>query len=401
MPFRWSLPLLLIFLTGGTLQYLGALSLTQSTALALAFFAHIFIIKRSWQSLRLEWPLIVFLLLVAAIQIKESPPLPYSLTYVFYILCTIISAVSGRIYAARAADHWQGARLARFAIAFLALQLVVCLAQATLTESFIASSRTAIGFEDAVFGTLYLQSDAALAAICELMVIIAFVLPYSPRRRLLVSTLAVAVVFLGHSKAAQVAILGVVGLMFFSAVSRRTGLHRNGFSILALFAAAAVVALSASVWTEQGLLFIQQAQDDFFRRDQWETASRFAPIGQIFSAGVDLFGSGPLTYYNPITKTWLYNSGFSTLYPLYIDYGLAGITLYFIYQLGLILRYSKGLLERLSFLLVLTSFTTFNFALTDVGFVFFFNYALVMVHQRRAGYANTEKLDAASARRLN
>ena len=383
MHLRWLPPLILVFLTGGLLQYTGILSLTQSTILALALFGHVFLIKRSWRSARIEWPLFVFLGIIASIQIARWPPLSYSITYVFYITCTIISAVSGRIYASKVSTGWPDKRLARVAYGFLALQVAICLFQAMFTDTFIALSRAPIGFEDAIFGTLYLQSDAALAAVGELMIIIAFVLPYSPKKRIAVAAMALLIVFLGNSKAAQIAITGVLALMILNALSSSVKLNRHGFGVLALAATIAVALLSASTWSDQAAAFIQQSQDDFFRRDEWETASRFAPIGQIFSSGVDLFGNGPLTYYNPITKAWLYNAGFSTLYPLYIDYGLAGFILYFGYQLGLIAKYSSGILERLSFMLVLTSFTAFNFALTDISFIFFFNFALMLVHQRR------------------
>lgn len=380
LPFRWPLPVALIYLIGGTLQYVGLISVTQCNILALVLLSHVFLFRSTWSRASLELPIIVFAAFVIITQLISSPPLENTLTYVYYLACTLIAAVAGRVYANRWIERSSFDKLFRFTTWFLLLQLLVTLLQASFTTTYVSMSRAAIGYEDAIFGTLFLQSDAALATVCELIIILAFVLPCRARVKYLLIGLALAVVFLGNSKAAQACILALTALLMVRSTARALRLTRNGLGILAIAAVLLCGALTFSLWFDQVSGFIQQTQDDYYRRDEWITASRFAPIGQIFSQGLSLFGDGPLTYYNPITKTWLYNAGFSTLYVLYIDYGLLGFCLYFGYQTYLVLKFSRGIIERACFFLVLASFTAFNFALSDLSFVFFFNFALALVH---------------------
>jgi hypothetical protein len=116
----------------------------------------------------------------------------------------------------------------------------------------------------------------------------------------------------------------------------------------------------------------------------------------------NFFGSGALTYYNPITKEWLYNSGFSTFYSLYIDFGVPGLIFYYLYQILLIAKLTRNYIEFTIFLCVLIMFTTFNFALTDLAFTFSFNVALYLNYLRgksmpRIYYKEIPPLSATSA----
>jgi len=383
LSFRWILPIILIYLAGGTIQYFGLASVTQCNILGLLLLMPIFLWRSSWRQAHLEWPIVIFILFVILFHLTKRPPLGNTLTYVYYLLCTLVAAVAGRAYSNRWYGRWPARRFFRFAKWFLVLQLCVTFVQANFTETYVQLARVPIGYEDAIFGTFFLQSDAALAAVCELLVILAFILPCSLRNRVQLTILALGVVFLGNSKAAQGSILTLILLFTLYAAAHSARLTKSGFGLLAVLAVMVYAALSFSLWSDHVTVFFQQAQDDYFRRDQWETASRFAPLGQIISQGIDIFGQGPLTYYNPIEKTWLYNSGFSTLYTLYIDFGLLGFSLYFLYQSSLIFKFAKSIRERLAFFLVLASFSSFNFALSDLSFVFFFNFALMEVYRLR------------------
>lgn len=391
MPIRWALPLLILYIGGGFLQYLGIISVTQSNVLVLALFSPVLLFRSSWRQARLESPLIIFMAFVVAIQVLRNPPLQNTFTYLYYILCTAIAALAGRVYATKWISELNLDKFFRVATWFLALQLCVTLVQASITETYIDLSRASIGFEDAIFGTFFLQSDAALAAACEFLLIAAFFLPCRTKTRVTLTALAIAVVFLGNSKAAQACILLLVAILATHAFSRLTRLNRSGLTLLLAIVGILAVFLTYSMWSEQLSAFIQQSQDDYSRREEWITASRFAPIGQIFSQGLDMFGQGPLTYYNPLTKAWLYNAGFSTLYALYIDFGLTGFLLYFSYQLYLIFRFTDGWADRACFLIVFSSFTAFNLALTDISFVFALNFTLMMIYKVRLQHRDSSQ----------
>lgn len=381
---RWLLPIIFLYVLAGSLQYIGILSATLCNFIVLFLFLHVFQFYSSWKALRLEWPLLFFIILIFLLHDYYGSPLSYTLTYFYYLMCTVIVAVSGRLYAERFFKNYSNKtseiffKISKY---FLFLQMVVTIIQSTFTQSYIDFSRASIGYEDAIFGTLFLQSDAALATVCELMILAVYILPSNFKDKFIITIMGIAVIFLGNSKAAQFVVLGLLAIIWLNFFFQKTRLYKYGFGFLIGVLVIFLGLVSYTSLSSYVFDFIQQAQYDYDRRDEWITAPRFAPIGEIFQLGVSWLGQGPLTYYNPINKTWLYNSGFSTIYVLYFDYGLLGFILYFSYQSFLIMKIGVNFVIKLFMFIVLLTYINFNFALTDISFIFIFNFVLFLIYK--------------------
>jgi hypothetical protein len=376
--FIWSLPIILIFAVGGLLQYVGLLSQTQSNWLALILFGHVFFRMSGWRQVRREILLVVFILYIVFDYFRHSAPAANTFTYVYYIICTIIAAASGRVYAERIASTIGIERFFRFAKWFLVAELIVVSFQRLFTEQFISLSKAPIGYVDAIFGTLFLQSDAALAASCEFLTISSLLLYCNARDRMFISGISLLIVFLLNSDTSKASILFVVILSAIYSLHASLRVGRVAFNALLVLAVISFFLIALNSFSGVFTDFFTQARGDYYHRDSWMYASRFSPLGQMFADGVDFLGGGALTYYNPITKEWLYNAGFSTFYSLYIDFGIPGLALYYAYQIVLVLRLTRNYLESAIFLCVLLLFSFFNFALTDLAFTFSFNLALYL-----------------------
>jgi hypothetical protein len=378
----WVLPILFIFIAGGSLQYIGLLSQTQSNWLALFLFSHVFLIRAGWMQFRYESLLIIFILITVLSYFQHDTPISYMLTYFYYIACTIIAAVAGRVYALRIASSITTESFFKVATYFLCLELIVVIFQKLFTEQFISLSQAPIGYIDAIFGTFFLQSDAALAAVCELLTISTFFLFCKVKDRFVIAVLSLAIIFLGNSSAAKFAIVLVLTLLLAHEVFIRLHINRYKLSIILAIGCACLILTIYSPLLRLLNNFFAQVTDEYYHREGWQTAARFSPLGQMLTERVNLFGYGALTYYNPITKQWLYNAGFSTIYSLYLDFGLAGLLSYNLYQFFLLIKLVRNYFEFAIFTCVFILFMTFNFALTDLTFVFSFNVILHLNYLR-------------------
>ncbi|MDG2520496.1 hypothetical protein P7B02_02995 [Caulobacter segnis] len=374
----WLAPILLIYFTGGLLQYAGLLSQTQSNWLALGLFGHVFLSRAAWYHVQVEAILAVLIVVIALSYLQHGTPLSNTITYLYYVLCTIVAAVAGRVYAMRLSASVSTGAFFKIIKIFLLIELSVVILQKSFTSQFIQYSQAPIGYIDAIFGTFFLQSDASLAAVCELIIVSTFFLYCRMVDRLIICALAVLIIFLGNSNAAKATSVLLFIPLFAYGFYRNLNASRYGFNIMLAFVVTAFVLVMYNPLSNFFADFFVRASSEFYRRESWESAARFSPLGQILSEGVSLFGQGALTYYNPITKAWLYNAGFSTIYSLYIDFGLAGLFVYVFYQLILVVKYTKNYLEFLVFVGVLASFMALNFALTDIAFIFSFNGALYL-----------------------
>jgi hypothetical protein len=104
--------------------------------------------------------------------------------------------------------------------------------------------------------------------------------------------------------------------------------------------------------------------------EKYSEASRYAPIASYIYDEKIFFGQGLLSYYNPISDSWLYYAGFSLLYSLYYDLGLIYILFFYFFVLK-ILSVESSLLSR-SRVTLFGSFLTLSivsFSLTDYAFL--------------------------------
>lgn len=378
----WMMPIIVIFFFGGFLQYIGLLSQTQTNWLALLLFGHVFVRSDSLKQIKYEALLFVFIVFIGLQSLSHGSPLSNTFTYIYYVACTIIAAIAGRVYASRIALAVSAKSFFNFAKIFLLIELAVVVVQRVFTDQFIGLSRAPIGYIDAIFGTMYLQSDAALAAVCELLTIASFLIQCRRGDRAIISVLSFMIVFLGNSNAAKIAIILIFVLLIIQNGYRSLYGSRYYLNILLVILAVPVALVAYSPLATLLSDFFAQALDEYYHRGAWVSAARFSPMGQVFAEGVSFFGQGALTYYNPITKEWLYNAGFSTIYSLYVDFGLVGLLLYLMYQFILVLKFTRNYIEFLIFASVFILFMILNFALTDLAFVFSYNLVLYLTYIR-------------------
>ncbi|HET7306609.1 MAG TPA: hypothetical protein VFK24_02175 [Gammaproteobacteria bacterium] len=383
----WWAPLTLLFLFGGAIQYLGLLTQTQTNVLVLALLLPVLPVKKALLEWRKEAVLFVFIAYMAILQLIHASPISYSATYVYYIACTIFAAVAGRAFCKPFLKRYSHEAYFRYAQYFLVLQVVVTTIQRFMAAEFVSGAHVHIGTIDAVFGTMYLQSDASLCVICLLITISFFSANASWRKKLMVTALSGVVVLNTNSSAGHIAYLSVVPFLLLSKLLNTRSERMAPFIVAGCGMGAAAIFYTLYNFDYIVAPFIHSLSTAFSTRYEYATADRLAPLGQMLSQDISFIGHGALTYYNPITKTWLYNAGFSTLYSLYIDAGLVAVMLYAIYYVKRISNFSAGLYFSVLIGICLTAYSMFNFTLSDLAFVFTLNFILQLQATKRAEFS--------------
>lgn len=387
----WGIPLLVLYVVGGIAQYFDVITATQCNVLVLLFF--FFLTKRRsfWRLARLEIPIVALVAYFIAMGTIYKTPVTQTAVYLYYSACMLLAAPAGRLLGRQVIERHRVRPFLRVVIWGIALELVVTALQRSYASALAAGAAADINSQDAVFGTLYMKSDAVLAG-CSLLAV--FVYAYISKRSsrlLMVSAMAACVIFLGGSKAMQGASLILLPAALAVHAYQHTSARRYKQIIIAtgILGALAAVPVVWSIVHEAVFQFAGTAAVEYARRDDFSTAGRFAPFGQLLHEGVMplLFGHGALTYYNPISKEWLYNSGFSTFNALSIDFGLVSIATFVIYEIRKITNITPSASIRLLFIGVWISFVVFNDILSNVEFIFAFNFSLALIarHSQRKG----------------
>ena len=379
----WPVPLLLLYVFGGAIQYLGWLTPTQCNMVVLAMFCGLLLRRKYWHTVRYEWPLLLLGVYFVVSGFARGTPTIATVVYLYYLVCALLAAPAGRLLAEELVEHHRTRATFHAVLAVLALELPIVALQHRYAATFAAHSVIRVGTVDAVFGTFPLNSDSVLAAGCALAVIGYSFISQRLRHIVTAACLASAIIFLGHSDAMQ----GIFALLlipvFISHLYRRTTLRRYRRVIMLLgllVALAALVIVSRSAYNGF-LAFRSLAASEYATRSNWISAGRFAPWGQFFDENALhlLFGHGALSYYNPLSKEWLYNSGFSTVYSLSIDFGLVALLAYAAYQVRVILAVSPYRLFAYFLIAVWVAFMAFNDVLPNVAFIFELNFTLSFV----------------------
>ena len=379
----WVISLPLLFVIGGAIQYVGLLSPTKCNVVVLFIFCFLLRYREFWRTARYEVPILLLAayFLVSGLA-SDTSPLATSV-YLYYSACLLLAAPAGRMFAKALVTHNRARIARRVILGCLALELPITALQHQYATVFAAHSAIRVGVIDAVFGTFPLNSDAVLAGCSIMAVLIYSYTSTNLRNVLLAACLAFAVIFLGHSKAIQgtyvLLLLPILGVNIY----RRTAIkkYRRILMLLGWLALVVVLALAARTMYGDWVQFRSMAAANYADRSDWITAARLAPFGQLFKSGLVhlLFGHGALTYYNPITKEWLYNAGFSTVYSLSLDFGLIGLLGYLVYQTRVIFMISPYRTFAFFLCAVWLAFIAFNDALPNVAFIFALNFTVSFV----------------------
>lgn len=380
----WLAPLLLLFVVGGAVQYAGLLSPTECDALTLLFFCALLRRRSFWRTAKLELafvPMVAYF--VVSGFVRGTALSSATAVYLYYSACLLLAAPAGRLLGQQLIERGRTGTVLLVIAGGLLLELPVTALQHIYAPAFAAHANVSLGAVDAVFGTFHLHSDATLAGCCLMA---ALVYAYATRRLgrlILVVCMAFGVIFLGHSDAMQGAAMVLLPTVLAVYAYQHTALHRYRRALILASALIVLIVLSTS-WR-----FIQSevhqlatlTTAEYIGRNDWITAGRLAPYGQLLHEGPEplLFGHGALTYYNPITKQWLYNAGFSTFYSLSIDFGLIALIAYIIYQVRIIFTISPRLSLAWLLFAIWFTFIVFNDVLSNVGFIFALNFTLSFV----------------------
>lgn len=379
----WLFPLLLLYVIGGTIQYLGLLTPTECNAITLLFFCMLLHRRSFWRVARYELPVAGLLVYFVISGMVRGTDVSATAVYVYYSACLMLAAPAGRLLGEELAGRGRVRMVQGVITGGLLVELSVTALQHLYPLVIATHSAVQIGAEDAVFGTLPLGSDVVLAG-CGLLAALAYAHTTVHFGRVVtIACMALGVVFLGHSKAMQGAATILVPAMLGAYLYGHTKMHRYRALMLASGVVAAPVVLFASWYLLRtaAIDFMATAASQYSDRANWVSAGRLAPYGQLLHEGTLplLFGHGALTYYNPISKHWLYNAGFSTVYELSVDFGLTALLIYVLYQAKTILSFPLRLFPKFFIIAIWATFIFFNDVLANVAFVFGLNITISFV----------------------
>jgi hypothetical protein len=373
-----ALALALLFLIGGGLQLMGLLSLTQSNYLVIALMVTYLLASPIRMGLsRSEAALLVLALYVALGPFVNGSTPINTVVYIYYLACPFISArFVERI--GKDSDVLRSQVVFRWIAAFLFLQLVAVLFQTTFTTQLIAVSATPITAVDVASGTFYIKSDNTLSAFCALAALMAVWYCERPLVRNLILILSLTAVTLANSKAFQQITPLLIAWAFLESRFFK-GRNLKVKIVLTAMLLALLLALFYQRILEELASFRLFLYEIYDYRLGGDRADRFAPLGEILNSPPSFFGMGALTYYNPITKEWYYNAGFSLFYSLYFDYGLWGLALALWYFLSLTIELGGKSMRSATLFGIFLVFFMFSPTITDLAFLTSFIGACMMV----------------------
>lgn len=377
------IPLFILFYFGGLLQYLGLISPTQTNIILILMLTPLLFKKSALNFFLKEYILFLLLIYSVIVGFYLSVSIVNIFVYIYYIFCVVFFSVFSRylcnyFYKQSGVDCLVEKSF-KFIKVFIITQFVFCLLESIFIDKVLAFAPFNMLLEDAVFGTMYLKSDSSLAAIIQILIIAFFIFNRNFKEKLFYSILGVGIIFFGGSKAAQAIIGFILAVLWFNFIYMELKMRKYGFNYLILMLSFACVCCFIYFFgIDLGKQFYEYTIDAYNSRFSWYSADRLAVFGQFFSEDIKIIGDGQLTYYNPMTQEWLYDSGFSSYYSLYIDLGVIGLIFYFIYYILRIYLAAKNFFIFLLFLLILMVYSAFSFALSDLAFVFVLNYTLFL-----------------------
>lgn len=361
--------LLFVFVGGFIPQLLGLLSLTASNFVVL-FFLLLFTAK-SFNSNKILHSTIAFLVvslytLIAGLIVGSS--ITSLIIYFYYLIATYIALKSARIAVDRRYLTQQS--VMKYLPLFLCIQIIVCLFQNILSVQISQFSKMPVAPVDVASGTFYLASDASLCFFCLISTIFVFATNQPQKTKYLILCLCIIIVSLTDSKAIQLIFLATSCILAFFDVASKIKSHRKIIATLSPFFLLGIALIAYENFSWVQILVQETLSEAYDKRFASIGASRLAPIGEMLYGENPFFGHGLLAYYNPIDKNWLYNSGSSLFYTIFIDSGLPAIFLFYSFFLYFIHQHEKRILFIALYFLAFFTFSFFNFALTDIGAMF-------------------------------
>lgn len=367
----WITFLSLLFLAGGALQHIELISPTQ-TNIALLAIGGIIITKNLKLPKTLTFGYISLLAYILILSLINHSTTAGVLVYIYYASCSLFALALGAKLS-RATNEKSSLEATKI---FLAVQAAATTIQSIATGSYFNRNQEI----DLISGTLFLNSDSTLVACATLLIIYVHHRKAPLLLKLTCLLMGLVIALNCHSKAGLATYLLVASTLLASQVVKR-----EIRAALYLTATLSLISISLSLYEEIVLGYISASNeliDQYNKTEPNERAGRLAPVGHLLSGDIKTFGEGYLTYYNPITKEWLYDSGFGTFYALSIDAGIITSVIYsliFLYFMNKNLRNINGALISLVFF----SYSFFNFSLSDMAFMFVLGFVSTQLSSRK------------------
>lgn len=285
------------------------------------------------------------------------------LVYFYYVLVLFSSMAFSYIICN--SDYFNKNSWSNVIIIFLIVQVLFAFLQYNYSDFFISISQVPIIKLDIVSGAFFIKSDATLVLVVNLLVMHLFVNNFSFALRCF-SIIALALIsFFADSKALQ--LLSIVNILFLIIVSvfsinKFSSYLRFYFFVISIFLILAVF----FIFKEDLFKVIDESLFEIYNsRFAGYGAHRLAGLSEFIYGDIGLFGEGLLTYQNPITSDWLYYSGHSAVYSLYMDTGLIGFSLFSLFFIYLIINLRLSYSCKIIIFLFLIAYSLFNFMITD------------------------------------
>lgn len=366
--------ILFTFGIGGTLQFLGILSNTITTAL-LTVLALIPVILHISTYLKVKFDLIhltlsLFGLLIIISGLWNGTNV---LLMTLYFLVIIVPYALHNLLTL----YLNQATLRKIMMVFIyigLLQLPVMLIQSIVAKTAIKFSARPIAYYDFKFGTFFLANDHALSFF--VVGLITFIL-FNPNSQQIIKNKNFTLVwlcitvFLSNSKISYLILILVLGIYFIRYITVKQIIYGLIFSFLSI---GIVMSTSIRHVMEQNLTGIY----DNFNRERTISDSR-----KIYKAGLGgrkiilqvwldeplrIIGEGPNTYFNPITKKFDNAQIYGQILWIYYDLGLAGVILSLLLIVVIAMKYRTPESKYIYLLLVIFIIYAFmNNVLYDIA----------------------------------
>ena len=368
IPASLRISLFFVFIIGFIPQFLGILSLT-STNIIVLFFLLLFSVR----SLNARMPATTVFFLATSFYIfmagiiTESSPTSL-MVYFYYLLTTHLSLKCARLAVEK--RYLTQEKVFKYLPIFLCLQISFGILQNILSVQISQISKMPVSPVDVASGTFYLTSDASLGFFCLISSIFAFATNQATKTKYLTLFLCAFAVSLTDSKATQLVFLATFFSLIVFDILSKVNSHKTLIAFVIPFAVLAIliVFFENFYWVQS--LVNETLTDAYDKRFASIGASRLAPIGEMLYGDTPFFGHGLLAYYNPIDKNWLYNSGSSLFYTIFIDCGLLATILVYSFFLYFIYQHEKRIFYIFLYFSAFFSFSFFNFSLTDIAAIF-------------------------------
>lgn len=373
----------IVFVFGGLVQFLGGVSITLTNVVALFFLAGYFFwgcrIGFKVDGVFLWLALVVLMFFLVGVFNGSSSTGFF--VYFYYLLSFSLVMLCASL-AVRRKDitcRW----LMRAVPVYLMVQIFFCIAQRVWAQDIVSLSRVVISVEDTVSGTFYLASDASLAFFCTIFNVFVFLMGRGYRYKIVVFMITAAVVFLTNSKATQFLFLGVVLCLYVRSAIEGVGRLKVFLCVFGICGGSVFIMLTVMPLLGASQAFYSVLDDAYNTRFIGDAAHRLAPLGELLFGDLKLLGGGYLTYFDPVSKEWLYYSGFSLLYSIYIDCGIFAVLALYLFVFFFVWSRLGDKYCAIILFFCFFVFSFFNFSLTDLAAVFSFSVLVFFGRERK------------------